>query len=93
MFALYGNETLNHTARWHAEPNYRGTYTILSTSVVTIGLCVWQAVHLNIPGPDDKIKWYYRPSKQFWRKMGWLMIGVLAPELVCPFSHPLALFR
>ncbi|KAH8701321.1 hypothetical protein GQ44DRAFT_55400 [Phaeosphaeriaceae sp. PMI808] len=74
MFNPYGSISPNQTTLWHPEPKTRGTYSILSSCLITVGLCVWTALHLNIPE--------YGSSKQMWRKIGWLSVGLLAPELV-----------
>ena len=62
---------------WHWEdgPNTRGTMDIISSCLVTLGLCLWTAIHLNIPK-------HGRESAQLWRKLGWLLTGLLAPEMV-----------
>ena len=74
------------TTSWHNEPNSRGTWQLLTTCLITINLCVWTAVHLNIPvpipSPDN------RPLKiRIWRnyycrRARWVLLGLLAPELV-----------
>ena len=60
---------------WQSEPTYRGTWNILSSCLITLGLCLWTALHLNIAQ-------YKKESSQKWRKVGWLVWGALAPELV-----------
>lgn len=60
---------------WIPEPNGRGTWTVLSSCVVTTSLCVWSAVHLNVPQKG-------RAWSQYLRKFKWLFIGLIAPELV-----------
>ncbi|KAF1355436.1 hypothetical protein BDV97DRAFT_345548 [Delphinella strobiligena] len=40
---------LSESAVWHPEPDYRGTFGILSLCLTTMFLCIWTAVHLNIP--------------------------------------------
>ncbi|KAJ7191419.1 hypothetical protein GGX14DRAFT_578999 [Mycena pura] len=64
-----------HAAWWMDEPNTRGTYSLVSSCIFTLGLCVWTAVHLNIPERGGG-------ARQFFRKLGWLAIGLLAPEAV-----------
>jgi hypothetical protein len=44
--------------------------------VQTIFLCVWQAIHLNIPPPGEA------PYKQILRRIGWSILAVIAPEVV-----------
>ena len=49
MFTPFGNIT----ASWRPEPKYRGTYSILSSYLITMALCVWSAVHLNLLGASE----------------------------------------
>lgn len=79
MFYPYGNPSSNETLSWGAEPGYRGTFSILSSCIITIGLCVWTAVHLNVLE-------YGKTMPQFWRKVWWLIIGLFAPELVSKYQ-------
>ncbi|KAL8698518.1 MAG: hypothetical protein Q9201_006528 [Fulgogasparrea decipioides] len=69
------NDAFHATSTWVPEPNGRGTWSLLSTCIVTISLCVWSAVHLNIPQ-------HQKPHSQYWRKWKWLLLGLFAPELV-----------
>ncbi|KAJ7057623.1 hypothetical protein C8F01DRAFT_966336, partial [Mycena amicta] len=62
---------------WVDEPNTRGTYNLVSSCVFTLGLCVWTAIHLNIPEQSPRAG-----ARQFMRKMIWLTVGLLAPEVV-----------
>lgn len=64
-----------HDMLWHPEPELRGTYGILSSCVLTIALCVWTAVHLNIQEHN-------KSKAQIWRKIWWLVLGLFAPELI-----------
>ncbi|KAF2140459.1 uncharacterized protein K452DRAFT_359536 [Aplosporella prunicola CBS 121167] len=79
MLNIFGNRT--DTVFWVPEPTQRGTFGILSSCIVTTLLCVWSAVHLNIPQKEDEERpWYAK--HQFWRKIKWLFLALLAPELV-----------
>ncbi|KAF7349956.1 hypothetical protein MVEN_01296700 [Mycena venus] len=60
---------------WLDEPNTRGTYSLVSSCIFTLGLCVWTAIHLNIPERASA-------GRQFLRKLIWLAVGLLAPEVV-----------
>lgn len=60
---------------WQPEPSTRGTWSILSVCIITTSLCVWTAVHLNIPPSNQKYA-------QSWRKLYWLGVGLFAPEMV-----------
>jgi hypothetical protein len=76
MWNPLGHEVLNETATWHPEPDTRGTWSILSSCIITLGLAVWTAVHLNIPGHETS------SFAKFWRKVQWVLLGLFAPELV-----------
>lgn len=68
----------NSTAQpeWHPNAVQRGTWAIYQTCIVTIILCVWTTIHLNVPRPGDK------SSRQTWRKIGWSLLTIIAPEVV-----------
>jgi hypothetical protein len=59
---------------WKASPKTRSTSEILYTCIVTISLCVYTAIHLNIPGPNSRFKWF--------RKVVWVLVGIIGPEYV-----------
>lgn len=61
---------------WQSGSCYRGTWDIVSTCLSTIIACTWSIQHLNIPATDDG-RW-----KKGGRKVKWMMITVLFPELV-----------
>lgn len=65
-----------HAVGWVKDPDGRGTFSLLVSCAVTLGLCVWSALHLNIP-PKRKSRggraWYYTK---------WIILGILIPELV-----------
>jgi hypothetical protein len=44
--------TNNATSHFQSEPKYRGTVGIITTCLTTLGLCVWTALHLNLPEPE-----------------------------------------
>ena len=72
---LFGNSSSAQPVNWQEEPNTRGTSSIISTCLITLSLCVWTALHLNIPEHPHK-------TGQIWQKIGWLILGLLAPELI-----------
>ncbi|RSL75214.1 hypothetical protein CEP51_011075 [Fusarium floridanum] len=96
MDRIFGNGSASHrTATWEPEPTQRGTFSILSTCLITLSLCVWTAVHLNIPPREERSqdeprddsseKWSLKSLRwtaQTLRKAGWMILGILAPELV-----------
>lgn len=72
---FFGNETIVPPVNWQPEPNVRGTWSIISSCLLTLSLCLWTALHLNIPEHNGN-------QYQRVRKFGWLLIGLLAPEMV-----------
>lgn len=75
MVNFFGDDSGNVTLSWTPEPNRRGTWSILSICIITTCLCVWSAVHLNIPQ-------HQKQASHYWRKSKWLLIGLFAPEIV-----------
>jgi len=61
---------------WQSTPDIRGTMDIIWSSFLTIFLCTWTAVCLNIPHPND--------SKRdiFLRKAKWMFWAIVGPEIV-----------
>lgn len=91
-FHPFGNETTVPPAGWHSEPKFRGTSSILTSSLLTLFLCVYTVVHTNVPEYEEDRKHIAQhkfsrfacrliaPSK--WRRFGWMVMAILAPELV-----------
>lgn len=75
MFEPFGNTTTLPPTQWHPEPLVRGTYSILSSCLITMSLCIWTSLHLNLPA-------HKKEHLQKYRKLGWMILGLLAPELV-----------
>lgn len=65
-----------NTVGWVPDPNGRGTTGLIISCLLTLGLCVWNAMHLNIP-PKGETRVEY-----WWRISAWVFLGVLIPELV-----------
>lgn len=62
--------------QWIPGPRTRGTIDILWTCLVTIILCVWSAIHMNVPG------YHETQAKRILRRTGWVICGLLLPEFV-----------
>ena len=58
------------------EPPGRGTYSLVITCLLTLVLCVWSALHLNVP-PPSQTRW-----RGLLTNIRWIIAGVYAPELV-----------
>jgi hypothetical protein len=54
MDHIFGNpQEHNVTITWQPGPEGRGTLSILWSCVLTMILCVWTALHLNVPVPES----------------------------------------
>ncbi|KAJ8126591.1 hypothetical protein O1611_g7048 [Lasiodiplodia mahajangana] len=65
---------------WVSSPDTRGTIDIIWPCLTTISLVLWTMLHLNIPAPSDTTR------HLAFRKLRWLLFGLLAPELVMMFA-------
>jgi hypothetical protein len=66
---------------WHSEPSTdRGTFSLLRSCILTIWICSWSAIHLNVPAD----------SESYWtilvRKIRWMAVTIMAPELITAYS-------
>ena len=68
--------TSNQHAIWQPDPDGRGTSSLLQTCLITIGLCIYSAIHLNIP--RHGASWW----EKFFAKLKWVVVALFAPELV-----------
>ena len=59
---------------WVPDPDNRGTWSLLYSCVFTLVLCVWTAIHLNVPS--------YHESQlgQWLRKLKWVLLAIIAPK-------------
>ena len=55
MYSPFDSVPANYRGGWEPEQTRRGTWDILSSCMATMILCVWIAIHLNIPAPDTKL--------------------------------------
>ena len=61
---------------WVDDPNGRGTFTIVSSCVLTLSLCVYTSMHLNVrPHGRTELQAWIETTK-------WVVFGILAPELL-----------
>lgn len=61
---------------WANSPGARGTLNIFWLCISTLGLCVWNAVHPDIPRPNTP--WWRAFVKRLW----WLFVGLFMPEML-----------
>jgi hypothetical protein len=59
-----------------SEPNVRGTTSLVLSCILTLVLCVWSALHLNVPQEDAS------RVQHLLCNIRWIITGVYAPELV-----------
>ncbi|KLO11468.1 hypothetical protein SCHPADRAFT_942033 [Schizopora paradoxa] len=61
---------------WIAQPDFRGTFGILSLCLSTLLICVWNAIH-----PDIPMRRFSTTRKLFVAFM-WMVVAIFAPELL-----------
>ncbi|KZV83503.1 hypothetical protein EXIGLDRAFT_842905 [Exidia glandulosa HHB12029] len=61
---------------WANNPDTRGTLNIIWLCVSTLGLCVWNAVHPDVPYPGSP-KW-----RVIGERIWWLFVGLFMPEML-----------
>ncbi|KAL2209315.1 hypothetical protein CC79DRAFT_674151 [Sarocladium strictum] len=83
-WSILGDEPLLPERQWQPPPFRRGTNQILVECFATLLLCVWTAVHLNLQPQwkHDEKGFRKLTSKIPWKKCGYLVLGMIAPELV-----------
>ena len=74
-----GNRTALNTLispAWVSNSGVRGTSDILWSCILTLTACVYTAIHLNVPPPQEG-RWQF-----LWRKSKWVALALFAPEIV-----------
>lgn len=59
-----------------SNPTGRGTFDILQTCILSLVICVWTSLHLDVPPPT------YTPKRVLERKLDWMVITFFAPEII-----------
>ena len=67
------NNTLVHG--WQPEPDGRGTWSILWSCLVTIFLCTWSILHLDVP--KKRGRWHLLSIK-----IMWMLVAAMTPEYI-----------
>lgn len=74
LTSAYQNSTMVYG--WVNDPDGRGTFTILSSCILTLSLCVYTSIHLNVrPYKQTELQSWVETTK-------WVFFGILAPELM-----------
>ncbi|KAF6836401.1 hypothetical protein CPLU01_03685 [Colletotrichum plurivorum] len=61
---------------WAPEPDGRGTFGLLCSCVLTLTICVWTALHLNVPAARSTVR------SRVIERIKWVLYGIFAPEIV-----------
>jgi hypothetical protein len=69
-------DTTQPTVHWVPEPPTRGTFRLLVSCILTLTLCVWTSLHLNIPIYNET------GTARLWRKLRWTILALFSPEFV-----------
>ena len=75
-FAQARNDTV--VKGWVPEPNGRGTWSILWSSLATVFICTWSVLHLDV---RKRSRW-----RSILRKCQWMLSTVLIPEYILASS-------
>jgi hypothetical protein len=70
---MNANDTING---WVSQTNGRGTLDIIWTCILTISLCCWTSVYVNVPAITDT-RW-----DRFRDKFNLFGVGMLGPEIL-----------
>ena len=73
--ASFSNQSAYVTG-WVGSPSGRGTIDILWSSILTIFLCTWTALCLNVPDRNDG------KLQVFGRRLKWMFWAIVGPEIV-----------
>ncbi|KAI9796758.1 MAG: hypothetical protein M1833_005998 [Piccolia ochrophora] len=70
------NNTTIFEHGWVSSPQRRGTMDIIWGCFVTVFVCTWTILHLNLPAPDEGL-WQILV-----RKSRWMVMAVIVPEVL-----------
>lgn len=72
------NNTQDSTIKqgWTPQPDGRGTLDVIWSCVITMSLCSWSILCMNIPAPKET------RIQILWRKLSLTALGVLCPEVI-----------
>jgi hypothetical protein len=62
-------------APWTTSSNVRGTGSLLWTCTLTLSICVYTVIHINVPPPNETAFGF------FLHKTKWVLFAIFAPEL------------
>ncbi|KAI1399825.1 hypothetical protein F4819DRAFT_497791 [Hypoxylon fuscum] len=65
---------------WVDQPNLRGTWDIIWTCLVTIFICTYTLLCLNVPAPTESLFVNIR------RRVLWMIVAIIGPEIVLTYA-------
>lgn len=65
---------------WVSQPNFRGTWDIIWTSIITIFICTYTLLCLNVPAANDT---FFTNTR---RRLGWMLLAIMGPEIVLTYA-------
>lgn len=65
---------------WVDQPNLRGTWDIIWTCLVTVFICTYSLLCLNVPAQSDTIFVLFR------RRVFWMALAIFGPEIVLTYA-------
>ena len=80
FLAMLNASSDSRVTNWVDQPSYRGTWDILWTSLVTVFICTYTLLCLNVPVPRDTWPILLR------RRLLWMFLAVIAPEIVLTYG-------
>ncbi|KAI0694926.1 hypothetical protein C8T65DRAFT_744236 [Cerioporus squamosus] len=60
---------------WQPAPDFRSTFSIFTSCLATLIICVWSALHVDISTGRSI-------ARQYLSKFGWVFVGLFCPELL-----------
>lgn len=66
---------------WATTSNVRSSSDLLWTATLTLSLCVYTVIHINVPPPDKSIWWFILC------KTKWVLVAMIAPELALATAY------
>ncbi|KAH8898911.1 hypothetical protein GQ53DRAFT_635171 [Thozetella sp. PMI_491] len=72
--------TNNRISGWVGTPNARGTWDIVWTCMMTVFVCTYTLLCLNVPAPNEST------LHLILRRVKWMVLAIVAPEIVLTYA-------
>lgn len=70
----------NRIQGWVEQPDFRGSFDIITTCTTTVFICTYSMLVLNLPAPKEP------PIRHIGRRILWMCIGIFGPEFPLTFA-------